>query len=308
MSFPEIFYIETVLGCNLSCPECPMGNKSIVRHHNVMSLDQYVSLTDKIVPYAKVIYPFVWGEPTLHSQLPEMIGYAKKFTKVNLSTNANLITREMAERIMAVKPNIIDVPLDAASEETYQIVRSGGSFEKAVRGLKFLKKFQTSETIIRGQFVVFKHNIHELPLFKTLCDGLQIPMRTNIPLIFNNKLVAALNWRRPHYNSLQDVRKNISSCEARIRMVILNNGDVVPCCFDYNSSVVFGNLFKQSVQEIWFSPAYVAFRTKVKGKAHLPPNFCLEHCPRFTISKKLKLEINKIKDSCRSTQKKKKKK
>jgi hypothetical protein len=87
----------------------------------------------------------------------------------------------------------------------------------------------------------------------------------------------------------------MKSCEARIRMIALNNGDVVPCCFDYNSSVIFGNLFKQSVQEIWLSPTYVDFRAKVGGEGPLPPDFCLKHCPRFTMDDVLKSAIDKTK-------------
>jgi len=292
---PGIFYIETFLGCNLQCPECPMGNRSINRKNECMTLEQFKTLADKIEPYAKVVYPFIWGEPTLNPYLPEMIEYVKGFARVNISTNANAINEDLAKRIMEAKPDIIDVPLDAATEETYQIVRKGGNLKKAIQAIKDLQQYNISTTI-RGQFVVFKQNSHEIKDFKELCVLLNIPTRINKALIFNKNLEPDPQWVRPTCVSFEHIRQNTRSCESRIRMVILINGDVVPCCFDYNSTIVFGNLFKQSVKEIWESPVYVGFRNKLNNKKSVPPDFCLKSCPRFIIHPKLQESMDKIRN------------
>lgn len=289
---PGIFYIETVLGCNLRCPECPMGNSTINRKKHIMSFEKYKILADKIEHFARTVYPFVWGEPLLNPDIIDIIGYTKKFARVYLSTNANLITREFAKNIMAQAPDVIDVPLDAATEETYQIVRKGGSLEKAVQGIRYLQEHRNDTTVVRGQFVVFKHNEHELPQFRRLCESLQIPTRVNKPLFFNSNLKPpSKQFQRPVYNSLARVQQDIRSCEARVRMVVMSDGNVVPCCFDYNNSIIFGNLFEQDVMEIWKSDEYHEFRLRLTGKKSTCPEFCLT-CPRFTMSPKLRRKIN----------------
>jgi radical SAM protein with 4Fe4S-binding SPASM domain len=296
MIWPGIFYIETVLGCNLKCPECPMGNNSIIRKKHIMSFERYKILADKIKPYARTVYPFIWGEPLLNPDIIDIVAYTKKFARVYLSTNANLITREMAKNLMAQKPDVIDVPLDAATEETYQIVRKGGSLKKAIQGIRFLQEYRNDTTVVRGQFVVFQHNQHELPAFKKLCNDLQVPTRINKPLIFNKNLAPSTNsiHRRPVYHSMATVRQDIKSCEARIRMVIQVDGNVVPCCFDYNSNLIFGNLFEQTVPQIWESSKYKVFRMKLTGKKPNPPAFCLT-CPRFTLGPRIKKKLRQQK-------------
>lgn len=50
--------------------------------------------------------------------------------------------------------------------------------------------------------------------------------------------------------------------------VITSDGDVVPCCYDKNTSHVMGNLNNQSFSEIWHSERYSSFRDAViKGRS-----------------------------------------
>jgi radical SAM protein with 4Fe4S-binding SPASM domain len=41
---------------------------------------------------------------------------------------------------------------------------------------------------------------------------------------------------------------------------ILWNGDVVPCCYDFDGRMVLGNLRQQSIAEIWNGAAYGKLR------------------------------------------------
>ena len=37
------------------------------------------------------------------------------------------------------------------------------------------------------------------------------------------------------------------------------NGDVIPCCFNYNADVVLGNLFRDDIETIFSSETYKNF-------------------------------------------------
>jgi hypothetical protein len=48
---PTVFIVETVLACNLSCPECVIGTDTIDnRTKKVMRLDEFKVISDKIKP------------------------------------------------------------------------------------------------------------------------------------------------------------------------------------------------------------------------------------------------------------------
>uniref|UniRef100_A0A6M3IJL0 Putative iron-sulfur cluster-binding domain contining protein n=1 Tax=viral metagenome TaxID=1070528 RepID=A0A6M3IJL0_9ZZZZ len=44
------------------------------------------------------------------------------------------------------------------------------------------------------------------------------------------------------------------------KLYIRLNGDVILCCSDYNYEVVYGNLMKQGLMDIWLSPKYKIYR------------------------------------------------
>lgn len=52
---------------------------------------------------------------------------------------------------------------------------------------------------------------------------------------------------------------------------ILSNGDVVPCCYDYDATMALGNIREQPFTEIWSSPAYCALRRKIYQEMHSIP-------------------------------------
>jgi radical SAM protein with 4Fe4S-binding SPASM domain len=50
-------------------------------------------------------------------------------------------------------------------------------------------------------------------------------------------------------------------------MVVAWDGKVVPCCFDYDTKMVMGDLTTQTIDEIWNGPAYVALRqAEIEGR------------------------------------------
>jgi radical SAM protein with 4Fe4S-binding SPASM domain len=46
-------------------------------------------------------------------------------------------------------------------------------------------------------------------------------------------------------------------------MVVNSNGDVVPCCYDAHVQWVLGNVFRQSVAEVWRGKSFSEFRKRV---------------------------------------------
>jgi cyclic pyranopterin phosphate synthase len=65
-------------------------------------------------------------------------------------------------------------------------------------------------------------------------------------------------------------------CYAPSDMLILNaEGDVLLCCDDANHTHVVGNIMRQDLEDIWFSPAFVAVRhTLQAGKRSEAPSIC----------------------------------
>jgi len=279
MANPFIFYVETSSVCNLSCPECPVGANLITRKNAFMPFDRYVAVAEKIRPYARLVAPFVWGEPLLNPDIIDIIAYTKQFSKVHLSTNANRIPDPKA--LMETKLDSLAVPLDATTPEMYQVARRSGDYNKVLSNIELLQKYNVS-TKIYGQFTVFKHNEHQLADFASLCRELGIMPKITKALFFANNLQQTTlpEYQRPVCRNADQIYEAVRTCEARLRMIIFINGDVLPCCFDYNAKQSFGNIFDSKTLDIWNSEPYVDFRKRLFQTKQFP-QMCL-NCPRFT--------------------------
>lgn len=305
---PKIFTVEIVLGCNLKCPECAIGGKKITRNQGVMTFEQFRVIADRIRPFAEYLYLHNWGEPFLNKDLFRIIKYASNFARTNISTNAQLITRTSARKLIRSGVSDILVSIDGMSTEVYEQYRCGGNLDKALDGLKWLvlygksyrsqlvrafrmlrrgigKSRRAAKTSILPQFIVFQHNEHEMQAFEEFCHSLGLAPSFKAPYLRKGSSFCRANdsaYHRAEYQDLAHLLKAMTECSApREAFTILLDGSVVACCYDHDGGLVFGNVFEQDVLEIWNSPDYRAFRkTVLTGAA---PQFCIKNCLLYTL-------------------------
>lgn len=294
---PKTFTIETALACNLKCPECAIGGDMIGRTKNLMKFDRFKEIADKARPFCEYMYLHLWGEPTLNKRIFDMISYASEFTRTNISTNALLLDREKAEKLITSGVTDLIVSIDGFSQEIYEQYRVGGDVQEAFRSLTWLKEFKDkhgSSVHIAPQFIVFKHNQHEMEEFESLCDMLDLNPSFKAPYIRTTDSTFALpddkRFHRPHYETITALRSAMMDCaNPREVFTMLSDGSVVVCCHDFDSATYFGNIFEQDVLEIWNSPKYYNYRWDiVSGNA---PKFCLQSCMSYIPGKDCEKQI-----------------
>ena len=115
---PTTFAIETVLGCDLKCPECAAGGDFIRRKKGLLQFDQFKVIADKIRPFCKYLYLHIWGEPMLNKEIFKMIEYASAFTHTNISTNGQSLSQEKARKLIRSGVTDIIVSIDGIRPST----------------------------------------------------------------------------------------------------------------------------------------------------------------------------------------------
>lgn len=167
---PESIVINFSKVCNLWCYHCfyprlTLKREKILKHRQktdprFLSFSIFKQVADEMSSWPKtsVMRSVADGEPLLNPKAIKMIAYAKKRgVRVALTTNGLVIHQKMALDLLKTNVDVIDVSIDAATEETYSKVRrsrSGVSFystvEKNIRNLIRLKKekFPSGETKI----------------------------------------------------------------------------------------------------------------------------------------------------------------
>jgi len=154
--------------CNLSCPSC--------RISLIMADGEKLDLIDKTMEevtevFGKTINSFYisgsadpFASKTFRNFLLNFD--ETKFPKLNtihIHTNANLLNEEMWDKLKNVRKFIktIEISIDAATKETYDMVRKGGDWDILQNNIKFIAGI---ETISRKtfSFVVQDTNYKEM--------------------------------------------------------------------------------------------------------------------------------------------------
>jgi len=275
---PYYYIIDICNLCNLRCPLCPTGNTTIARPQAMLSLEQYKELFDKIKEYALVVSLYNHGEPMLNPEVFSIIEYThRNRVGTNLSSNFNWPQPVEINDFIRSGLDYVTVSLDGVTQESYQQYRVRGDIAEVFDNLKRLvsaKKALKSKTpFVEWQFIVFKHNEHEVDEARKLASKLGVDLlrfiSPGVPPEDMHDLELQEKWmpRNPLYWTrnprLVEERGYVfdQTCFYLYRsMFIYPGGGVTPCCFAHAERQDFGNLYNSDPAKIWNNQAYRSAR------------------------------------------------
>lgn len=227
-------------------------------------------LFEKIVREVEVsgteaVVPFFRGEPLLHPAFPDMMRLLREKTaaKIQLATNALLLSRSIATALLELRIDFISFSLDALNEWTYKKVRPGGDFHRVlenVHGFLRMREEQSDpSTIVQVSATEGPHNEAEMESFitywKDKVDRVRIYPQHSDKGEFGR--LEQLRYRRPEA-SRTPCRKPFTD------IVIYSDGDAALCNHDWDRKAkdAIGSVSEHSIQEIWENPAYTKIRNQ----------------------------------------------
>ncbi len=117
------------------------------------------------------------GEVLLRPDLLDLVDHARSLRlKVNLTTNATLLDRRIAGRLVAARVNSVSVSLDGPSAALHDRLRGQpGAFASTLRGIRHLQAAAAGARRppkLRINFVMLAANLDTLPAMLRLAHGL----------------------------------------------------------------------------------------------------------------------------------------
>lgn len=232
---------------------------------------------------------------------------------VRTVSNGTLISDELAGELVALGLDSLEISVDAARPETYRRVRCGGDLEQVIEGIRAVNRHKEARgrnsPVIKLLFLGMDDTIEELPEFVRMAHSLRVRVVVLQAMGEYEQVKGksvALHHRalgRRLLGEAQRVARNLgvtvelfppghldegarSGPEAGAgaaavlrtrdcffpwdRAVITAGGDVLPCCA---SPEAFGNLGRDSFEEIWYGETYRKLRRSLLSGS-LPP-MCL---------------------------------
>jgi len=276
VDFPKVILLDNTSACNLRCSMCDHRNITKYRKIQMMDMGLYKKIIDEIAvekPSAR-IWEIFFGDPFLCRDMPERISYAKDkgCEDVVLNTNGVLMKAEWSRQYIEAGLDAIYVGIDAANKETYEQIRIGGDFEKAVQNViayrDLLKNYGKPSQKLFVQFVVSEVNEEEVEVFKRFWNEKEVNVKIR-PKISWAGLVKAENLidnetiqRRPCYWLMQT-------------MNICADGRVALCSVDLHCRVPSGDVTQKSLKEVWKDGVLSKYRNMhSEGRYEELPEMC----------------------------------
>ena len=272
---PVSISIEPTTSCNLRCPECPSGLRSFTRPTGMLNQNVFQNVIDQLSSTLHYLTFYFQGEPYLNPQFLDMVNYASsKGIYTATSTNAHYLNDEAARKTVESGLDRLIISLDGTTQDTYESYRIGGKLDKVIEGTKNIihwkKKLRAKTPHVAFQFLVVKHNEHQIPDVYALAKDLevdQVLLKTAQIYDFENgsDLIPTLDqysrYRKNGDNTYSVKNKLLNHCWKMWHSCVITwDGKVVPCCFDKDAHFVLGDLSKNTFEEIWYSDKYVEFR------------------------------------------------
>jgi radical SAM protein with 4Fe4S-binding SPASM domain len=224
---------------------------------------------------------FIWlhlqNEPLTDNNIFSKLKLVKQLSNGKITTgivtNGTLLTEEKIKELCEAEVDRIHFSIDAFTEETYNKIRRGLSYNKVMENIKNILK-SNCKTLITVGFVLQKDNYFELKDFKKFWKKKGIAIDINI-----------VNNRSGDVSSFEDIclvhqdipfkQKFIHNVMLRLAggcltlatvFHILYDGDVIMCCNDYTKKIILGNVKNNSIKEIWNGKKYQSIRELVFNK------------------------------------------
>jgi len=294
LPYPNSVYIDPVSNlCQLKCPLCPVGAQLLRQERIVMSMDTFKTILDKM-PFLRTIELYRSGEPFLNPDLFAMLRLAhQRKIKVVISTHFSFPKPdEFFDELAASGLETLVVSLDGTSRETYSHYRVGGDYDLVMSNMKKLidakNRSGSKKPEIIWQFLVNKYNEHEIATAQGISAALKITLDLRPISLADNEPDVRHDCFDIEERKLAWLPKNdayVSDCykgeyryplskwicpQLFTRVMVMADGKILPCCEVWDQESAFGDLLKESFDDIWYGPKYLDARSRALNKKNPP--------------------------------------
>jgi len=256
--FPKYFQFETIRLCNSRCTFCTVDvwDKS-VPHIPEELFDKVVQELSDHTDWIEVVALQRAGEPLLDKKIGLRIKRLKDIgiKKVNLSTNASLLTEDKARELIDSGLDEILFSIDSVDKDVYSSMRIGLDYDTVIKNIKSffrIREEMNSDIPVRVRGISFydvkklEHQA-ELQRWEDFWNKLKKPGDR----IYMKQVH---NWGNQKEWKEYDVQEPWVYHPCVLMWTtfhITTMGKVPMCPVDYDAKVVMGNLWEQTIQEVW---------------------------------------------------------
>lgn len=299
--------VELTNKCPMRCVMCARTN-NMLRDQGLMTFETFKTIIDQFLVDSpkKALTDDTWlhhfGESLVHPEFARFTKYAvSKGIRACMSVNPIMLTPAIADELLDTGITKLYISLDGHDDESFYKIRGvKDAYEKSKTNLlDFLRKKSErgAKTKIVLSMINFGLNRESIARQRAYWES--------VPGIDEYLCKAFITWNgdAADVNKLADeqvdneaLRKRYATPACNVPWETLSvtwDGEVVPCCFDYDKKFPLGNLKDHTLKEIWNGDKMKSLRREFMANdvrnelcrrctVLYPPDFPPEHAPTST--------------------------
>lgn len=297
LEVPLCICIEPTNICNFKCLMCwqsteeykrdggPFHNMDMVLFRKIIS--DIKDLCEKTKKKIKLIKLYSTGEPLLHPEISAMVKAIKEAgicDQLEITTNAALLTKELAESFVNLGLDYLRISIYSVLPERQEhVTQSRVTPECIADNVRYLKEYRglqgKDKPFITAKIMDTHTNENDIfkEMYQSISDEQLIDVPWELPKLEENALDKLYGSKEDGHKAEIEYLNKVGTSTKQVcrypftHMTLRNNGDAVVCCIDWARDTKIGNIFKQTIEDIWTSKELYDFRVmqlKTKGAHH----------------------------------------
>lgn len=240
-AFPRMIDIELTNECNFNCVMCPTGQKIVKRKKGYMTQNTFLELLPEIIDNKTPIRFIRWGEPMMSPILHWALVTARENDLLcHLNTNGSLMDDEWMQFFLEVGLDSIKFSFQGVNSKGYRCMRRSKQYDRLLA--KIEKMHNLREALgAEFPFIQIGTTITSEPESAIKAFRQQVEPFTDALYISQTM-------------DLQQLRSPDRYCECPEvfdKLSVNWDGSVSACCGDWDNFMVVGNIYEQSLTDIW---------------------------------------------------------
>lgn len=297
LSKPFTILIEPSSLCNFRCIQCFQSIKAdnyFTQNRINMPFERFKKIIKQLQdwpgPKLKVLKLSLYGEPLITPDFCEMLRIAREADiaeRIETTTNASLLTREIAEKLVEYQLDYVRVSIYAAEQHRHEEITGTKIGIKTIHNnlktLQEIKKNKNSKKPFISPKMLDAYNEENerfIKMYQDVADEVYIDKPHNWIKVDDTEFIKDY-YKDDLKNAVDDLKQNSTqrvACPMPFTtMAVRSNGDVAPCCVDFIGGTNLGNADADNLQEIWNSDKWFEFQ-KMQLEGRKNENYSCARC------------------------------
>ncbi|GHS96362.1 hypothetical protein AGMMS50276_14630 [Synergistales bacterium] len=232
--------------CGANCVCCPHEDFPLKNRN--MDFDLFVKCVDDAVAHGAISIDIcLMGDALLDPGIEKKLGYCREKypdLKIYCSSTAQTATPEFVSKYI----DTLQISMYGVTKDVYEAVHRGGlKFEKTVANIEgILALPKEKRPYVTMVFLLLPENEHQMENWKAIWE----------PKVDEILIWRTHNWAGRYVTETLPESKYASakSCHRPFGgdLCVWVNGDVTVCCFSEDKRLVIGNMYEQTLKDIFY--------------------------------------------------------